>query len=83
MKDFEITNEMVKRQVNKIKNWTASGKNEVHGYWFTYLTSLLTRIAIQLNHLLQTGTFKDWMTRGKSTLLMKNKEKGTVPSNYR
>ena len=30
MKDFEITADMVKHQVKKIKNWTATGKDEVH-----------------------------------------------------
>ena len=30
--DFEITADMFKHQVKKIKNWTAPGKDEVHGY---------------------------------------------------
>ena len=36
-----------------------------------------------MNHLFQTGTIEDWMTTGKSTLLVKSKEKGTIPNNYR
>ena len=40
-------------------------------------------MAWQLNQLLQTGTIEDWKTTGKPTLLIKNKEKGAVPSNYR
>ena len=40
-------------------------------------------MAWQLNHLLQTGSIEHWMTTGKTTLLMKSKEKGAVPSNYR
>ena len=83
MEDFEITTEMVKHQVKKIKNWPTPGKDEVHGYWLKHLTSLHTRIAKQLNHLLQTGTIEDSMTTEKTTLLMKNKKKGTIPSNYR
>ena len=54
MEHFQITADMVKHQVKKIKNWTALGKDEVHGYWLKHLTSLHTRIAKQLNHLLQT-----------------------------
>ena len=68
MEDFEITADMIKHQVKKIKNWTASGKDEVHGYWLKHLTSLCTRIAKQLNHLLQTGTIEDWMTTGKNDI---------------
>ena len=81
--DFEINADMVKHQVKKIKNWTAPGKDDVHGYWLRHFTSLYTRIAKQLNHLLQTGTIEDWMTAGKMTLLIKNGEKGTIPNNYR
>ena len=83
MEDFEIIADMVKHQVKKIKNWTAPGKDEVRGYLLKHLTSLHTRIAKQLNHLLQIGTIEDWMTTGKTTLLMKNREKSTIPNNYR
>ena len=83
MEDFEITTEMVKHQVKKIKNWTAPGKDEVHSYWLKHCTSLHTGKAKQLNHLLQTGSIEDWMSTRKTTLLMENKEKGTIPSNYR
>ena len=32
---------MVRKQAKKIKNWTAPGKFEVHGYWLKHLTELL------------------------------------------
>ena len=83
MDDFTITADMIKKQAKKVKNWTAPGKDEVHGYWLKHPTSLHTRMAWQLNQLLQTRTIEDWMTTGKTTLLIKNKEKGAVPSNYR
>ena len=31
MEDVVITEEMVKKQAKKMKNWTAPGKDEVHG----------------------------------------------------
>ena len=74
---------MVKHQVKMIKSWTASGKDKVHGYWFKLLNCLHTIIAKRPNHLLQTGSIKDWMTTGKTTLLMKNEEEGTISNNYR
>jgi hypothetical protein len=83
MEDLTITPEMVKKQTKKVKNWTAPGKDEVHGYWLKHLTSLHARLAQQLNHLLQSGTIEGWMTTGRTTLLMKSKEKGAIPSNYR
>ena len=83
MDDLTITADVIKRQAKKVKNWAAPGKDEVYGYWLKHLTSLHTRMTWQLNQLLQTGTIEDWMTTGKTTLLIKNKEKGAVLSNYR
>ena len=74
---------MVKGKVKKIKNWTTSGNDEVHGCWLKHLTSQHTRIAKELNLLFQTGTIVDWMTTGKTALLMKNKEYCTILSKYR
>ena len=45
MEDVVITEEMVKKPVKKMKNWTAPGKAEVHGFWIKHLTSLHPRIA--------------------------------------
>ena len=50
---------MVRKQAKKIKNWTAPGKDEVHGYWLKYLTELHNRPAQQMNTLLQTGIIED------------------------
>ena len=49
MEDVVITEGMVKKQAKKMKNWTASGKDEVHGFWIKHLTSLHQKIAQQLN----------------------------------
>ena len=74
---------MVKKQAKKMKNWTALGKDEVHGFWIKHLTSLHSKIAQQLNRLLQTATIEEWLSTGKTILLMKNKMAGAIPSNYR
>ena len=70
------------KQTKKIKNWTAPGKDEVHGFWLKHLTELHDRLTQHMNYLLQTGTIEDWITTGKITLLMKSKEKGAITSNY-
>ena len=57
-----ITEEMVKKQAKKIKNWTAPGKDEVHGFWIKHLTSLHPKIAQPLNRLLHTATIKEWLS---------------------
>ena len=45
MEAILITEEIVKKQTKKMKNWTAPGKDEVHGFWIKHLTSLHLRIA--------------------------------------
>ena len=52
MENLSITVDMVRKQAKKMKNWTAPGKDEVHGYWLKYLTELHNRLAQQMNTLL-------------------------------
>ena len=40
-------------------------------------------IMIQLNRCLNDGYVPIWMTKGRTTLIMKDKSKGNVASNYR
>ena len=35
MEDIVITEEMVKKQAKKMKNWAAPGKDEVRGFWIS------------------------------------------------
>ena len=59
MEDVVITEEMVKKQAKKMKNWTAPGKDDAHGFWIKHLTSLHPKIAQQLNRLLETATIEE------------------------
>ena len=85
MAEITITLELFSKQAKKLKNWSAPGKDEVHGYWIKHLTSLHQRMAQQLEEVLKAGTAENWrwMTAGRTTLLMKNRDKGPEPSNYR
>ena len=47
-----MSQEIVKMQCTKMSNWKVSGKYGVQGYWLKNLTSLHSRIAVQLNHIL-------------------------------
>ena len=74
---------MVKKQAKKMKNWTAPGKDEVHGFWIKHLTRFHPKIAQQLNRLRKTATIEEWLSTGKTILLMKSKKIGAIASNYR
>ena len=83
MEEVVITEEMVKKQAKKTKNWTAPGKDEVNGFWIKHLTSLHQKIAPQINRFLEKATIEEWLSTGKTILLMKSKKAGAIPSNYR
>ena len=54
-----------------------------HGFWFKKFTSILNRLAPEMNRCLQDAQVLDWMTKGKTTLIQKDPNKGTAPNNYR
>ncbi|XP_053141804.1 uncharacterized protein LOC128340565 [Hemicordylus capensis] len=83
MQDLIITPELISERAKKIKNWTAPGDDELHGFWLKHLTSLHKQLSKQFNHMLQGGDIEQWLTTGKTHLIMKDPAKGAVPSNYR
>lgn len=55
----------------------------IHFYWLKKLTPLHKSLAAQMSELLTTGIHLDWLTKGRTVLIMKDTHKGTTPSNYR
>ena len=82
-RDLIITLPMVRERLGKMANWKAAGPDGVHGYWLKHLKSLHIRIADQLNDCITSGQVPEWMTTGKTFLLIKDPAKGPIPSNYR
>ena len=46
-------------------------------------SSLHERVMVQLKECLDSGFVPSWLTRGRTSLLQKDKSKGNVASNYR
>ena len=59
------------------------GPNFVQGFWLNRFTNLHERITPQLNECLRKGKVPTWMTKGRTVLIVKDPQKGSVPSNYR
>ena len=55
----------------------------VQGFWLKNFGSLHGRVSLQLKECLDSGFVPSWLTRGRTTLLQKDKSKGNVESNYR
>ena len=80
---FVITNFLVTDRVKKMTNWASPGKDGLHAYWIKHFKNLHDRIAEQLMHCLSNADVPDWMTVGKTFLLIKDHAKGPIPGNFR
>ena len=64
-------------------NWKSPGPDLVQGFWLKRFTNLHGRITLQLNECLRKGNVPTWMTKGRTVLIVKDPQKGRVPSNFR
>ena len=78
-----ISEDDLRRRVNRMKNWTAPGPDMIHTYWLKKLTSLHRRLACQMEKLVAEGDHPSWLTQGRTVLVMKDPQQGSIPSNYR
>ena len=69
--------------LKRIPNWTTSGHDRIHGFWFKKFTSIHGRLTLETNTCLQGAHIPDWMSKGKTILIQKDPSKGTAPNNYR
>ena len=81
--DVVITREKVEKVANKMPNWKSPGSDLVQGFWLKRFTNLHERVTMQLNECLRKGIVAKWMTKGRTILIIKDPQKGSVPSNYR
>ena len=79
---FQITLDKLVKQLQRVKNWKAPGHDAIHGYWLRSLTSIHSRFAGQLQETFWEGP-SEWMTRGRTVLVMKDVNRGMTPSNFR
>ncbi|KAK7930440.1 hypothetical protein WMY93_006835 [Mugilogobius chulae] len=70
-----ITVTNIQERVSGMKNWTAPGPDMIHSYWLKKLTALHERLAAQMNQLLRDGTHPEWLTEGRTILIMKDPSK--------
>ena len=81
--DMSITVHKVSQFLRRVPNWKAPGPDLVQGFWLKNFTSRHRRIANQLQSCLDNGNMPEWMTKGRTVLIMKDPEKGATAENYR
>ena len=64
-------------------NWKSPGPDLIHGFWLKNFSSLHEWVMLQLKECLDTRFLPSCLTRGRASLLQKNKGKGNVVGKYR
>ena len=81
--EVEITQEKIKKVLRKMLNWEAPSLNFVQGFSLKNFKSIQERLRRNLQIYLDNGNVPIWITKGKTILIQKDKEKGKETSNYR
>ena len=77
------THRFTQNDTKNISNWKTPVHDGIHGFWFKKFTSILDRVALEMNRCLQRTYAPEWMTKGNTILIQKDPSKGTDASNYR
>ena len=64
-------------------NWKSPGPDLVQGFWLKKICSLHERVRLQLKECLDSGFAPSCFTRGRTSLLQKDKSKDNVASTFR
>ena len=81
--NIDITTGSFKKILGRMPNWKSPVSDLVQGFWLKSFSSLHERVRLQLKECLDSGFVPSWLTRGRTSLLQKDKSKGNVASNYR
>ena len=80
---IDITTGSLKKILGRMPNWKSPGPDLVQGFWLKNFSSLHKRVRLQLKECLDSGFVPNWLTRGRTPLLQKDKSKGNIARNYR
>ena len=70
---IDITTGSLKKIVGRMPNWKSPGPDLVQGFWLKNFSSLHERVRLQLKESLDSGFVLNWFTRGRPSLLQKDK----------
>ena len=78
---INITTGSLKKILSRMPNSKSPGPYLVQGFWLKNFSSLHERVRLQLKECLDSGFVPSWLTRGRTSLLQKDKSKGNIASN--
>ena len=80
---MDFTTGSLRKMLCRMPNWRSPGPDLVQGFWLKKFSSFHESVRLQLKEYLDSGFVPSWFTRGKTSLLQKDKNKGSIASNYR
>ena len=80
--DLTIDIEKLRAILRKIPNWKASGPDNVQGFWLKSMKKLHQWMALQLQECLDGRGSPEWMTMGRTVLLINDMAEGNAVGNY-
>ena len=80
---IDIITGSLKKILGRMPNWKSPGPDLAQGFWLKSFSSLHERVRLQIKECLDSGFVPSWLTRGRTSLLQKDKSKGNEASNYR
>ena len=80
---IDITTGSLEKILGMMSKWKSPGLDLVQVFWLRNFSSLHERVMLQLEEFLDSGFVPSCLTRGRTSLLQKDKSKGNVGSNYR
>ena len=79
----DIATGSLKKILGRMPNLKSPDPDLVQAFWLKNFSSLHERVRLQLKEYLDGGFVPSWVTRGRTSLLQKDKIKDNVASNYR
>ena len=80
---IDIITGSLKKILCRMPNWKSPGPDLVQEFLLKNFSILHERVRLQLKECLDGGFVPSWFTRGRTSLLQKDKSKGNVTSNFR
>ena len=78
-----ISSPDLQKQLTHTASWKSPGPDGIHGFWLKHFSSLHKFLCTQFNNSLATKSIPEWMTTGRTVLLMKEPAKRNDVGNYR
>ena len=80
---IDTTTGSLKKILGRVPNWKPPSPGLLQRFWLKNFSGLRERVRLQLKECLDSGFVPGWLTRGRTSLLLKDKSKNNVVSNYR